>query len=112
MTTAAQTIDLYHLLGKRPSSRHNCQQNEKSQVLLDRIPFRCADCMAVAAVLWCQANCWIRTVSPRFFGGFAREHDQVVTQFAGKNMRVIRARSCHIALQFGRIGHPERSSVP
>ena len=66
-----------HLLGKRPSSRHSCPPNEH-QVLLDRIP--CVSDVQTAWLLlpFCgatRANYWIRTVSPRFSGGFVQEHD-------------------------------------
>ena len=35
-----------------------------------------------------RANYWIRTVSPRFSGGFAQKHDQAVMRCLGRIMRV------------------------
>ena len=66
-------------------------KREEHQVLLDRIP--CVSDVQTAWLLlfFCEAtraNCWIRTVSPRFSGGFAQEHDQAVMQCLGRIMHV------------------------
>ena len=97
---------------------HLSAKREEHQVLLDRIPCVSDEQTAWLLLLFCgatRANYWIPTVSPRFSGGFAQEHDQAV-MFGEDHARgpfldaPVRARSCHITLQFGRIGHPERIS--
>ena len=81
-----------YLLGKRPSSRHNRPLNEKSTKSCwtgSRVCPMCrlhgCCCCSSGAT---RANYWTRTVSHRFSGGFAQEHDQAVMRCLRRIMRV------------------------
>ena len=66
-------------------------EREEHQVLLDRIPCVSDVQTAWLLLLFCgatRANYWIPTVSPRFSGKFAQEHDKAVMQCLGRIMHV------------------------
>ena len=95
-------------LGMRGSSQHNCPS---------RIPHVIDVQTTWLLLLFCgatRANYWIRTVSPRFSGGFERAWRSSDAMFGEDFARgpfhiaSVREPSCHIACQSGRAGHPER----
>ena len=66
-------------------------KRQEHQVLLDRIPHVTDVQTAWLLLLFCgatRANYWIRTVSPRFSGGFAQEHDEAVMRCLGRILHV------------------------
>ena len=66
-------------------------KRQEHQVLLDRIPHVTDVQTAWLLLLFCgatRANYWIWTVSPRFSGGFAQEHDEAVMRCLGRILHV------------------------
>ena len=62
-------------------------KREEHQVLLDRIPYRLHGCCCCSVVPYGPTT-GFETVSPRFSGGFAQEHDQAVMRCLGRIIRV------------------------